>query len=376
MALFYHWLARDPAACFKWAQAGDRERFRMLDGAVIELGREFHRRLGAEKALEMISHAPEEYYQIRGELARSIGTAGDLEGAIAAIAASKTMSGQMGDWFARTIGGEWPDGKVDQLVQAAVASHQPMMVIGYQSDGGISRGKFLAGLIMDESLPQGFRDALRTNEWTRETLAQSPELPITMRLELGATIDSICTGDLIKLLTTDRDWAFAFRHGAADAEDILKLATEGAPELMSTHGGKAREHLFRELAEENPRSAMVLLQGMPDAERNAQVLLVARTHFENVEPANFLELLDEVPSDTPQLWEGRLDAWNQRGFTNHKRLQDGYVEWVRELPPGLDREMGLYSLARAVQATDPELAKELRREVKDPELQRRITANR
>ena len=371
-ALYYHWLASDPAACFKWAQ-GERGRFGYLDGVVIEAGPEFYRRLGAEKALEMISHAPSEYYQIRGEVGRSIGEHADAAGA---IAANKMMSGQMQEWFARQIGGEWPHDKVQDLVKAAVDSKQPMLVIGYEPPAGKTPGEFLASLVMDESLPQEFRDALRSNEWAKEALAQSAGIPPAMRLELGTSIEQICSGDMIKLLTTDRDWAFAFRHGAADAADILALAEAGAPELMRDHGAKAREYLFRELAEENPQGAMALLQDLPEAERGELALLAARTHFESVEPSKFLELLEQVPSDTPELWEARLDAWNLRGATNHKRLQDGYVAWVHELPPGLDREMGLYSLARAVQESDPQFAAELRREVKDPELQRRISSSR
>jgi hypothetical protein len=371
-ALIYFWLERDPAAAFKWAQGGSRERFRILDNTAIELGPEFYQKMGAEKALEMISHAPPDYYQIRNEVSRSIGEHADAAGF---LAASKTMSGQQWEWFARTTGGEWPMEREAELIQAAVDSKSPMLVIGYLSEEG-RKGDFLAKLVMDESLPEDFRELLRTNEWTREILSRTPEVPVALRLELGNSIDSICSGDLVKLLTSERDWAFAFRHGEVDASEILKMAEAGAPELMGGHAAKAREHLFRELAEENPRAAMPLLGDLPEGERTDMLLLVARTHFENVEPAKFLELLEQVPSGTPDQWEARLDAWNRRGSTNHKRLQEAYVDWVRDLPAGIDREMGLYSLARAVQAEDPELAAELRHEVKDPELQRRITAER
>lgn len=371
LALVYHFLDRDPAAAFKWAKETSKN-FQLLDNVAIDLGPEFYQKLGAEKALEMVSHAPADYYQIRAEVGRSIGEHADAAGF---LAAAKTMSGQQWEWFARTAGSEWPTEKEAELIQAAVDSKSPMLIIGYLSEEG-RKGDFLAELVMDESLPADFRELLRTNEWTREILARTPEVPVSLRLELGNNIDAICSGDLIKLLTTDRDWAFAFRHGEVDANEILKLAESGAPELMGRHAAKAREHLFREWAEENPRAAMPLLQDLPESERNDMLLYVARTHFENVEPAKFLELLDQVPAGAPGQWEARLDAWNRRGSTNHQRLQEAYVDWVRGLPSGIDREMGLYSLARAVQMQDPALAAELRREVKDPELQRRITASR
>ncbi|MCW1912075.1 hypothetical protein OJ996_00720 [Luteolibacter sp. GHJ8] len=370
-ALVFHFLDRDPAAAFKWAKETSKN-FQLLDGVAIELGPEFFRRMGAEKALEMVSHAPADYYQIRAEVGRSIGEHADASGF---LAAAKMMSGQQGEWFARTTGGEWPPEKEGELIQAAVDAKSPMLIIGYLSEEG-RKGDFLAELVLDELLPADFREMLRTNEWTREILARTPEVPVSLRLELGNNIDAICSGDLIKLLTTDRDWAFAFRHGVADAGEILKLAEAGAPELMRDHGAKAREHLFRELAEENPRAAMPLLQNIPETERNDLLLYIARTHFEQVEPAKFLELLEQIPPGTPQQWEARLDAWNRRGATNHQRLQEAYVEWVRNLPAGIDREMGLYSLARSVEAQDPALAAELRREVSDPDLQSRINTSR
>ncbi len=154
------------------------------------------------------------------------------------------------------------------------------------------------------------------------------------------------------------------------------LLKAGPRELCKAQPDALRMQVFRELAEENPAEAMTLLADLPEAERSERALYASRTHFNDVEPDKFLELMQQIPADTPAQWEGRLDTWNFRSFTNNGRLQDGYVEWVQSLPPSLDREMALYSLARAVNESNPQLAANLRSQVTDSALQQRISKHR
>lgn len=67
-----------------------------------------------------------------------------------------------------------------------------------------------------------------------------------------------------------------------------------------------------------------------------------------------------------------MEAWQIRALEDQQRYAEDYVQWVRDLPPGGDREMGRFSLAKAVAKTQPALAEELRSGIQDPDLCRRL----
>lgn len=370
-ALAFHWMSKDPKAFYEWLNA-DRKRLETVGNTISELGPELYKRLGAEGVLPMIGVAGSMNYQMGSMLARSVAKTGDTPGV---MKAKEMLSGENWQYFSRNVGSEWPNEKLDELVKLAVACDEPLMAIGHKLHGK-DQGGYIAGLLADESLPEDFRQRIGDNEFARQGLARDPSVPLELRLQSGGNIDQVMRSDVDRIMTEERDWAYAFRHGEASAQEVLDAIRAGTPEIAEKQPEALRSWIFRELAEENPAEAMALLKDMPEEERDPMVLYHSRTHFNDVEPSKFLEMMQQIPSDTPEQWEGRLDAWNRRGFTNHERLQDGYVEWVQALPPGLDREMGLYSLARAVQLTDRQLAAQIRSQVTDPELQKRISENR
>ena len=369
-ALGYHWMARDPKGFMAWAE-GDSARANFLEGIMIEMGPEWYRRLGAEAVMKAALAGKEPSTQMLMDLANNASSHLDAAG----LALGKTLLPEdMWEFFSRSAGMNWPSSKSDELVKYAVGSNMPELLVGHKA-GTPEHGRFLMKITEEIYDPPGFRDYLLGHPMAREAFLADPTMSLVLR-ELSAPPSSIAMMDVTRLLNGERDLLYAFRTGQMNAQQMWEAVAAGTPELAFEYPGELREHLFRELSEDNAAEAMKLLKEMPPAERYELALLTSRTHFNDVEPPKFLELLEQVPSDTPELWEGRLDAWNRRGFTNHERLQDGYVEWVQELPPGLDREMALYSLARAVDASNPQLAKDLRAQVSNAELQHRIAQHR
>lgn len=372
VALGFLWMSKDPQAFFTWLNREPANSGVIGHLIVSRAFAELYRREGPDTVIPLIAMAGKHNQSLINNLAQLMATSGDAAGI---LKARDLFSAGGWNQFAQNIGSAWPDDQLDALTRLAVECDEPMLAIGHKVHSP-EQGTYLAGLLADESLPEDFRRRISENENARYGIARDPRVPLEIRLQNGAARDQLVRGDVQYLLAADRDWGNAFRNGQATAQEILDHIYAGTPELAKLEPDAIRELVFRELAEENPAQAMALLKDLPEAERDELALLTSRSHFENVEPHKFLEMIQQVPVDTPAQWEGRLDAWNRRGFTNHERLQDGYVEWIQQLPPGIDREMGLYSLARAVDAGNPELARQLRAQVTDPELQNRISLHR
>lgn len=371
LALGFHWLSTDPEAFIAWMKTNDK-RTRSAEIIIMDITPELYRRSGVEEVLSLVGQVPHFNLQIGGDLAKSVAKSGD---AVGIIKARDVLTGNVREYFSRAVGSEWPNDKLADLIKLAVECDGPEMIVGHQI-GSKNQGAFIAGILADESIPEDFRREIAKNQGTRDALAKDPTVPLDTRLQNGANLGQVVSNDVGLLLTRERDWTFAFRNGEASAEDIMNIISAGTPDLVRKDPGAVRNHLFNELSEENPTGAMKLLKDLPDDERYGQALYTARTYFQDVEPSKFLELMEQVPVDTPVRWEGRLDAWNLRSFTNNGRLQDGYVEWVQSLPPGLDRDMGLYSLARAINESNPQLAASLRSQVVDSDLKQRIAKHR
>ncbi len=157
---------------------------------------------------------------------------------------------------------------------------------------------------------------------------------------------------------------------------MLEATLAANPQVAASNPEAIRDRVFLRLLDEDPAAAMSLLDGLPAEERAEWALYAARTDLTEAKPENFLALLQQVPAETPEQWEGRLDAWNRS--SNYHRSMNGehYAGWVQALPPGLDREMGLYALARQVAARDPALAASLRAQISDPKLKGRLPSPR
>lgn len=370
-ALGYHWMARDPAGFFAWA-GNDEGRWQLVNAVVMQEGPELYRRLGAEAVLKAVMAGKQPHTQMLLDLADSAARSFDSAGI---ALGKKTLSRELWQQFGPEVGRNWPPSREADLIKLAVENDMPILLVGHKAFTA-DQGRFLAPLLADPSLPQGFKDFIQYHPLVRGAFARDAEVPLEQRLQFGGGTRVIAESDVARILDGEQDLAYAFRTGEMNADEVWAEVIAGSPEMAKEHSGALQNHLFRTLAEENPAEAMKLLKDMPAEQRDSYALFVARTNFHDVEPQKFLELLEQVPSDTPERWDGRLDAWNRRAFTNNERLEDGYVEWVQALQPGLDREMALYSLARAVAGPNPQLAQDLRAQVGDPELKRRIAEHR
>ncbi|WP_367874272.1 hypothetical protein [Luteolibacter sp. Populi] len=380
MALLYHWTIRDPVGMMKWAES---------DGATQEA---------------MMWHS----FQVFDKVVKDKGPgvlAGGLGGAFGSFAAhfmAQGLGGQGADaaqvlalkdtlpedqWrrlrgqFERT----WPFQQKDTLAAVAIAEQQPEMLLEFAKKNGAEGMKWLRGLLADQSLDAGFKGQVTGSTMWQDFVRSGTTMPLDERVKLLGGDEQaqardlygqLAEKDLSAILKNGRDWRHAFRHGEADAAEVLAAMAKELPELAGRAPEALRNRLFLELVEEDPERAMTLLEGLPEAEKAQVAMQAAARAFRNIDPNQFMAALGKIPADTPELRDARLEAWSHNTPRNHERLGEDYIAWVRELPPGLDREMALFSLAKTVQARDRALATGLRGELTDASLKKRMEEGR
>lgn len=377
IALMYHWMAADPAALFKWA-GQDPDRLKAIQAnatMAIEFVLADH---GGAALLPAIGASGTLNNYIMNLSATQIAVTGDLA---AYQLLKQKIDPQQWQYIRQLTVGQWLAEKKDALLQIAIEENTPG-ILATLPNRAPETAAWLTALATDTSLSAEFREAFIADRNLRQFLSSNPAVPLEDRLKyLGdpnqdAATSRLLRGDVMRLMGTPQDLSFAFRRGEMTAQEVYQTIADGTPELAKASPAELRSLVFQNLAEDDPAKAMALLKDLPESEQHQTMLKATRTFFNDVEPDHFLAALQQVPSDTPDLWEQRLDAWNIRSFTNSNRLNEDFLAWVRALPPGLDREMGLYSLARAVQLTDLKLAAQLRSEVTDPDLQQRIAEHK
>ena len=291
------------------------------------------------------------------------------------------MDPQTWQYIRQMVTSQWSAEHKEDLLKIAIEENAPSILATFPRIHPESADWFTS-LATDTSLPEEFRIAFLADPKVLQFLSENPATPLEQRLQYTnipdpqIVKDRLLHGDVTRLMSSPQDLRFAFRRGEMTAEEVYQAIADGTPELAEALPAQLRSLVFQNLAEEDPAKAMTLLKELPESEQHQTMLKATRTFFNDVEPDHFLAALQQVPSDTPDLWEQRLDAWNIRSFTNSNRLNEDFLTWIRELPPGLDREMALYSLARAVQLNDLKLAAQLRSEVTDPQLKQRIAEHK
>lgn len=272
------------------------------------------------------------------------------------------------------------------IVEFALSENQPELVANFgrfQKEDPAKAASWILEMFRDESLDAGFREKLSGIDRLKEIALSSSALPMDQRIALmqkgvmtppdQKVYDELAGTDVAKRLIEGRDWPYEFRHGNVDANEVLSVLSKELSETNSKAPDALRMAVFQNLVEEDGARAAVLLEGMPPSERAAAVLDAAKNQFFRVDPREFLSALQQVPADDPQYRDARLDAWVKHGPENYRRLDAEYVNWVTDLPEGVDRDMALYSLALASAENNPSLAASLRSQVKDEELKRRIS---
>ena len=275
-----------------------------------------------------------------------------------------------GGYFLHLVGAATRTGEKDELMemvrQLPENADKVRLLAGFAGSGREAaewllelRGRGgLKGIVTDESLPELDTAVLQVAALELEKrlgiLRADPDFSQTSKRDL---IDGLTDADVRRLLENGRDWRYEFRSGKACVKDILQAVRR---ELPAAGGDAMRVSLYRQFVEENPKKAISLLDGLPPEKRRAVLLDSAWLTHGNVSPDDFLRFLADVPdANTPEEQELKIKGWSSKARANLWRYGDDYVEWVRQLPPGIHKELAVDSVIRATAEGNPVQARVL-----------------
>ncbi len=376
-ARLLHWMRKDPAAAIAYAiNANGRENSSnheaVLFAAIAEKG--------IVAGSEWTGLGPQSDSQIRRAITILGGRDGDA-GSLVTVQ-SKFTPQQWQD-MRTEIAKNWPAEKSDQLLDYALAQNAPGALLAHVSKQGKKGYEWLTAKMASGEIDPTFAAAFTKTNQYRELFINNPDIPFDDRVAGLSLVSPAKTQEQIKLeigtkdvtdaLNKGRDWRYAFRNGAASLDEIYNAIAADLPELANGSPAAIKNQLFKELAEDNGTAAMGLLDGMPETEKWETALKPARWMFFGVNPQEFYNFLQQIPANpSPEAWQARLESWSAHSAPNHQQLGSEYVDWVKNLPDGPDREMASYILIRDLGKANPELAESLKPTTKDERLLQRL----
>jgi len=278
-----------------------------------------------------------------------------------------------------TMIGGWPADKVDRFLELAMAMKDPNLLQMFL-DSGDPRKQAALLVLMDsrDDLAQAFPNLPEVPAGLRGHLYRyaDPSVPLDERIAQMKNLDwlknatpealregalkQISTVDINELMKTGTDYRYAFRHGAMTADEILIAVKEQFPELAAASEYETRVRVFNELASEDAQAAYALIADLPEEQRINAVLHQSRWSFRHNSPDAFYEMINLAPGpDSATAAPQRADAWKSYAPRAYGQYREDYVEWVRELPAGANRDAARASLAAVLkQSNQAELAKE------------------
>ncbi|HEY1121649.1 MAG TPA: hypothetical protein VGE67_08620 [Haloferula sp.] len=182
-----------------------------------------------------------------------------------------------------------------------------------------------------------------------------------------ALMNDMVREDLNGFLSNGRDWRYEFRHGVATLDEVLAAAREGMPKMPPAVEEAFTVGLYRELVEEDPRKALPLLDSLPEDRRRDALFNSTWQSMVNIAPDDYLSFFSSLPEpETPAEKDLRTKGWNwkARGFL--MRYGDDYVEWVKQMPEGIDKETAMNSLIWATREQNPAEARKLNDQLYPP----------
>lgn len=173
-------------------------------------------------------------------------------------------------------------------------------------------------------------------------------------------INEIVGGDVKQLLLNGRDWRYEFRTGVSSLEDVLSAVREGLPQVPPEGESALLVSLYRQLSEENPTKALPLLDSLPEEKRREILFSNTWEAYGGNNPDDYVRFLNSLPEPVTEKEKAeRIKGWDWKARPNLARYGDDYVNWVIQLPPGLDRDRAMNSLVWATREQDPAKAREL-----------------
>ncbi|RYD49548.1 MAG: hypothetical protein EOP85_01405 [Verrucomicrobiaceae bacterium] len=279
--------------------------------------------------------------------------------------------------YARLAAG-WPQENVAGFLDLAIASGSTGLLEGYLYGNPRKGSELLVLMEKRNDLPQGFSDFIEGNPELIGHLYRyaDPSVPLEERIarmgNLSFLKDStpeglreialkqISTVDINELMKNGPDYRYAFRHGAMTAEEILEAVRKELPAMAAASDYETRVRVFNELASEDANAAFALISHLPEEQRNLAVIHQARWTFRNTSPDAFYAMIGLAGGpDSADAASQRADAWSTYGRGAYGEYGSYYLDWVRGLPPGINRDMARSTLSKVLQAQNqPDLAKE------------------
>lgn len=224
---------------------------------------------------------------------------------------------------------------------------------------GMLKRRELKGMVAEDLLPELDRVILEVAalgiEPRLEILMAAPDSDGKSKQEL---VNELVVADVRRLLATGRDWRHEFRYGTVSLDEVLAAVHAGLPNMPEAGEEAMRVTLYRELAEENPKNALPLLDVFPPEKRRQVLLDSTWLSHVNVSPDEFLRFLADVPdAQTPEEQESKLKGWNSKARGYLWRYGDDYVEWVKQMPPGIHKEAAMNSVLWATSEQNPAQAR-------------------
>lgn len=261
----------------------------------------------------------------------------------------------------------WPAENAAGFLELALATQDVALIQHYLQGPARKSSALLVLLDSRTDLPESFATFLATAPELRghlyryadpsvsldERIAQMKNLAwlkdATPEALREGALKQISTVDINELMKTGPDYRYAFRHGAMTADEILAAVRETFPELAAASDYETRVRVFNELASEDALAAFALISHLPEEQRNLAVIHQSRWSFRDNSPEAFYEMINLAPGpDSEEAAPQRADAWSNYGASAYREYGEYYLDWVRDLPAGVNRDAARSTLAKVL----------------------------
>ena len=204
------------------------------------------------------------------------------------------------------------------------------------------------------------RDTALSYDQRIDAMLELPDTKSKDQPDRQAMLNDMVHGDLGKILNEGRDWRYEFRHGVSSLDDVVNAIRTAMPNVPPEAEEAFTVSLYRQLVEEDAKKALPLLDSLPEDRRRDALFNSTWLSMVNIDPNDFLSSFSSLPEpETPTEKDLRTKGWNwkARGFL--MRYGDDYVEWVKEMPEGIDKQTAMNSLIWATREENPAEARKL-----------------
>lgn len=280
---------------------------------------------------------------------------------------------------------EWPFEKADELISFATANKSPDGLIQMARRNGKEGADWLMKHLNGDTLDPSFKEAMLKSPAYRQFLQFNSDVPLETRLEVlaknrndGKDAEQIALElggtDVTRAMNQSmKDLRFAFKNGKVSFEEVYEAIAADLPELAKASPDAIRLQVFKELAEEDGAAAMQALANTPEPDRTTLAYKPTQWMFYNVDPQKFYDYLQVLPHQDPIHHQARLESWVWHTRSNMDLYSRDYVDWVKNMPEGIDREMAAIGILRAA-GGNTALKEEVDQWVTSSDLRARIQA--